>query len=217
MAASPTTATRALLIDALGTLIQLDDPSPRLAAALGVKDAGEVAQAVRKEMAFYREHAHEGTDAESLTALRARCAEILSWELNREVSVEVMMDSIRFSAFDDALPALEAVRGAGLGVVCVSNWDYSLPSVLERCGVAALVDSVVTSAEVGAGKPDPAIFAAGLERAKCGPGEAVHVGDTHDEDIAGARAAGIAALLIDRSGGGDIASLVEIGGAIGLG
>jgi putative hydrolase of the HAD superfamily len=69
---------------------------------------------------------------------------------------------------------------------------------------------VVTSAGSGVRKPDPAIFAAALELAGCGADEAVHVGDTVAEDIAGAEAAGIRALLLDRSGGGDIASLTEI-------
>ena len=63
----------------------------------------------------------------------------------------------------------------------------------------------------GARKPDPAIFAPALELARCGPEEALHVGDTPEEDVAGASAAGIRSLLIDRTGnGGDISSLAEI-------
>ena len=64
----------------------------------------------------------------------------------------------------------------------------------------------------GARKPDPAIFAAALELAGAPPDEALHVGDTPEEDVDGARAAGIRPLLIDREGtGGDISSLEEIG------
>jgi putative hydrolase of the HAD superfamily len=95
--------------------------------------------------------------------------------------------------------------------VCVSNWDYSLPGVLEGCGLGDAFDRVVTSAEAGARKPDPAIFAAALELAGCDAEEAVHVGDTPEEDLEGAAAAGIRALLIARDGSGDIASLGEIG------
>jgi HAD superfamily hydrolase (TIGR01509 family) len=70
---------------------------------------------------------------------------------------------------------------------------------------------VVTSAGAGARKPDPEIFRRALELAGCAPEEALHVGDTPEEDAAGARAAGITPLLIDRSGGGgDISSLAEI-------
>jgi len=202
--------TSAVFLDALGTLVALEPPWPRLAAALGVGEA-EAERAFRAEMSYYRDHAHEGADPASLAALRERCAELLSRELGRAVSVEQMMDAIRFRAFDDAEPALRELRSRGLRLVCVSNWDISLPEVLERCGLAPLLDGVVTSAGVGARKPDPAIFTAALELAGCGADEALHVGDTPDEDVAGAAAAGIRSLLIDRDGGGDVASLAEIG------
>jgi putative hydrolase of the HAD superfamily len=69
----------------------------------------------------------------------------------------------------------------------------------------------VSSAVAGARKPDPAIFEPALELAGCAPEEALHVGDTREEDVAGARAAGIRPLLIDRGGAdGDISSLKEI-------
>jgi putative hydrolase of the HAD superfamily len=108
------------------------------------------------------------------------------------------------------MPALTALRRRGLRLICVSNWDFTLPEVLERCGLAPALDGVVTSAGSGARKPDPAIFAAALALAGCSPAEALHVGDTPGEDIDGARAAGVRSLLIDRDGGGQIASLAEI-------
>src|SRR5436305_277412 len=127
------------------------------------------------------------------------------------VSAEVLVDSIRFSAYPDSEPALAALKDRGIRRVAVSNWDCSLPSVLEDCGLGGLMDGVVTSAGAGSRKPEPGIFAAALELAHCAPEEVLHVGDTPEEDVAGARAAGIRALLIDRSGGGgDISSLTEI-------
>lgn len=165
---------------------------------------------MRAEMRYYREHSHEGRDAGSLADLRRRCAAIVSSELGQEVTPDQLMAAIRFRAYPDAGPALAELRGTGVRLACVSNWDVSLPSVLDRCGLADGLDAVVTSAAVGARKPDPAIFAAALEAAGCVPGEALHVGDTEDEDIEGARAAGIRALLIDRDGGGDIESLAAI-------
>ena len=82
--------------------------------------------------------------------------------------------------------------------------------MLARVGLADDLDGVVTSAAVGARKPDPRMFEAALEVAGCAADEALHVGDTPTEDVAGARAAGIRALLIDRDGGGDIESLGAI-------
>ena len=201
---------RAVLLDALGTLVELEPPWVHLATALGVRRDERLVRAVRAEMAYYRDHSHEGRDAESLAALRERCAAVLSRELGREVPVETMMASIRFRAFVDVAPALAELRGLGLRLVCASNWDVSLPGVLARCGLDGALDGVVTSAEVGARKPDPALFEAALAIAGCRPAEAIYVGDTPAEDLAGARAAGIRALLIDRAGGADIDSLEAI-------
>jgi putative hydrolase of the HAD superfamily len=61
-----------------------------------------------------------------------------------------------------------------------------------------MVDFVVISAEVGVRKPDPRIFEEALRRAGVAAGEAVHVGDLPEEDIEGARRAGLGAFLIDR-------------------
>jgi putative hydrolase of the HAD superfamily len=201
--------TRAVLLDALGTLVELEPPWIHLGRELGLP-AAQLEPAFRAEMAFYRDHAHEGSDRAGLADLRRRCADVLSRELGREVSVEEMMSAIRFRSFPDAAPALAELRRRGLRLVCVSNWDVSLPDVLEGCRLAGALDGVVTSAGSGARKPDAAIFAAGLEVAGCEPGDAIHVGDTPEEDVAGARAAGIPCLLLDRGGSGDIASLAEI-------
>lgn len=197
-------------MDALGTTVELEPPWPRLAAALGIEADRRLVAAVRAEMDYYREHAHEGGDAESLADLRARCAALLSQRLGRDVSVEQMMGAIRFRAYPDAAPALAALRERGLGLACVSNWDVSLAEVLERCGLGGAFDGVVSSAGAGARKPDPAIFEPALRLCGCPPERALHVGDTPGEDAAAAAAAGIRCLLIDREGGGDIRSLAEV-------
>ena len=201
----------AVLLDALGTMVELDPPWEHLGPSLGL-DPGDPAliAAVRAEMSYYRDHSHEARDPESLADLRERCAALISRELGREVGVEAMMAAIRFRAYPDVAPALEELRARGLRLVCVSNWDCSLPDVLAGCGLAGLLDGVVSSARAGARKPDPAIFEAGLRIAGCRPGAAIHVGDTPAEDVAGARAAGVAPVLIDRDGGGEIASLAEL-------
>jgi putative hydrolase of the HAD superfamily len=204
------TNTSAVMFDALGTLVELEPPWVHLADALGVPPDEHLANAVRAEMGYYRAHSHEGRDADSLAELRGRCAAVLSRELGEEVSVQTMMAAIRFRAFPDAAPALAELRLLGLRLVCVSNWDVSLPEVLERCGLGDALDGVVTSASVGVRKPDPAIFAPALELAGCPPAKALYVGDTPAEDLAAASAAGIPALLIDRAGGADIDSLEAI-------
>jgi putative hydrolase of the HAD superfamily len=202
--------TKAVLLDSLGTLVELEPPWEHLAAELGTEADEGMVKAVRTEMDYYKQHAHEGTDAQALADLRDRCAGVLTRELGRDVSVEQMMAAIRFRPYPDAPPALEALRSRGLRLVCVSNWDISLTDVLERCGLLEALEGVVTSAATGARKPDPAIFEVALEVAGVAASEALHVGDTEEEDVSGARAAGIPVLLLDRDGGGDIASLGDV-------
>lgn len=204
--------TRAVFLDALGTLVELEPPwiSLRDMVPAEIGDA-QLVEALRAEMAYYKEHAHEGRDEASLAELRERCAALVSRKLGMDVGVDELVAAIRFSAYPDAIPALNGLRDRGLRLVAVSNWDCSLPRVLEQCGLGEMLDGTVTSAETGSRKPDPGIFRRALELAGCEPEEALHVGDTAEEDVAGARAAGIRPLLIDRGGGsGDIASLEEI-------
>jgi FMN phosphatase YigB (HAD superfamily) len=212
---------RAVLIDALGTMLWMRPPweevDPALVAGI---EPDRVRQAFMAEISYYLEHIEEGSDEQRLADLRRRCALVLSEGLGIPVTVEQMLAAIRFEAFGEADAALRGLRARGLRVVCVSNWDCSLPQVLERLDLARHLDGVVSSASSGARKPDPAIFDAGLKLAGCAAEEALHVGDS-DEDVEGARAAGIEVLRIDRSlaGGrqpaGTITSLTEIGQHLG--
>ncbi len=205
----------ALLIDGLGTLVSLAPPAPALAQELAVRFGIEVSElqagrALGAEITFYRAHMGRGRDGASLTALRRRCAEVLREALPPSerlaaVSVEALTDTLlsalRFDAYPDARPALTRVRRAGAGgvrIIVVSNWDVSLADVLERVGLAPLVDGVVTSAAVGAAKPAPAIFDHALALAGVGAEHALHVGDSLDEDVRGALACGIRAVLVSR-------------------
>jgi len=196
-------------------MVRLEPPWERVdpAAVSGIPPS-RVEAAFRAEMRHYAANADRGRDPESLAALRSECAALLSRELGREIGVEAMMEAIRFDAYPDARPYLEALQAAGVRAVCVSNWDFELPRVLERIGLAGLLDGVVTSAGSGYRKPDPRIFTVALERAGCGPADAFHVGDG-DEDVDGARAAGIAVIRIDRGGeavNDDVDSLAAIVG-----
>ncbi len=211
----PATAARpaAILLDALGTLVALEPPAPLLRAELSqrfgleVSDA-EAARAIAGEIAYYRAHLDEGRDESGLAALRRRCAEVLrsalpadAARLEPDALVEALLASLRFTAFPDARPALESARQRGQRLVVVSNWDVSLVGVLRGLELEPLLDGIVTSAGAGARKPSPAIFERGLEVAGVPPADAIHVGDTLDEDVAGARAADIEPVLIRRGDG----------------
>ena len=217
-------ATRAVLLDALGTLVRLDPPAPRLRVELrrsGVEvDAGAAERAFAAEIAYYVEHHTEGRDERSLDELRDRCAAVLLDalaipELALPVVRDAMLASIAFEAYPDAAAALEELGGHGLRLIAASNWDCSLPRVLDGAGLGGLLDGVVSSAMVGARKPDRALFEAALALAGCSADEAVHVGDSLEHDVRGARAAGIRAVLVDRTGGARNAAGVPVVSGLG--
>jgi len=206
---------RAVLLDAHGTLLELEPPAPLLQRILAERhgiavELGDAGRALAAEITYYRAHMHEGTDAAAVAALRARCAEALrralvpaapaAARLSPAEMTDALLGSLVFRAFPDVRPALAAIRAAGVRAVVVSNWDASLEQVLVELGLRAELDGVVSSGAYGAAKPAPAIFAEALRRAGVGPEQALHVGDSLSEDVAGARAAGIEPVLLVRDG-----------------
>jgi putative hydrolase of the HAD superfamily len=106
----------------------------------------------------------------------------------------------RHETFADAEAAL-AELGARHRLALVTNGAACLQrEKLEASGLGRHFDAVVVSAELGVGKPEPEIFEAALDRLGAAPGEAAMVGDTIDRDIAGATAAGLAAIWLNRAG-----------------
>jgi putative hydrolase of the HAD superfamily len=201
---------RAITVDALGTLLELVPPAPRLRAGLcerfGLEvSEAEAARAMRAEIGFYRAHLHLGRDRAGLADLRRRCAEVLRDTLGKPALdlgalTDVLLEAIRFEPFPDTVPALRELRAAGLRLVAASNWDVSLHEQLERTGLRALLDGAVSSAEAGAAKPDPAILVRALQIAGAEPAHAWHVGDDVEADVGAARAAGVQPVLLDRDG-----------------
>jgi putative hydrolase of the HAD superfamily len=201
-----------VLFDALGTLVALEPPAPSLrrllAERVGIEITAAAAEhAIAAEIAYYRAHLDEGRDAEGLALLRRRCAAALrdalphkARELDLDAVEEVLLGALRFRAYEDARPALIAARRVPARVVVVSNWDISLEEVLERLGLAPLLDRVITSARVGTRKPAPEIFLQALTASAAPPERALHIGDSIEEDVAGAFGAGIAPVLLRRDG-----------------
>ena len=199
----------AVLLDALGTLVALDPPAPRLRLLLaeeGYELSEERAAAgFAAEISYYLQHHLEGYDAASLADLRDRCARVLMDALalpglDHASARRAMLAALHFEPFPEVAAVLHELRERGHPLVVVSNWDCSLPERLAGAGLLELVDGVVTSATARAPKPDPTIFAAGLALAAARPDQALHVGDSPDKDVAGARAAGIRPVLLCREG-----------------
>lgn len=104
--------------------------------------------------------------------------------------------SENFELFEDALPVLDELRAAHLRIGLVSNGIRDLSEFVAHHRLD--VDAVVDSRTHGRVKPHPTIFQAALDRLGIGAADAVMVGDSLEEDIEGARALGMRAILIDR-------------------
>jgi HAD superfamily hydrolase (TIGR01509 family) len=96
--------------------------------------------------------------------------------------------------------ALEALKRLGLRLAAVSNSDGTAEAMLARVGLRDHLDVVIDSAVVGYEKPDPRIFEHAMRLMNAKAATTLHVGDLYDADVAGARAAGLHALLLDPYG-----------------
>jgi len=119
----------------------------------------------------------------------------------RNCAVEMVREWERhenFHLYEDALPVLDELRRHGLRVGLISNGQRDLAEFVEHHGLD--VDVTVGSLAHGRIKPHPSIFETALSALEVVPDEAVMVGDSYTDDIEGARALGIRAILVDRDG-----------------
>ena len=103
-----------------------------------------------------------------------------------------------FSLYEDALPVLDRLRTHGLKIGLISNGQRDLEEFVEHHTLD--VDAVVGSKAHGRVKPHASIFVAALQALAVGPEDTAMVGDSYEDDIEGARALGMRAILLDRDG-----------------
>jgi HAD superfamily hydrolase (TIGR01549 family) len=122
-------------------------------------------------------------------------------EAARACALEIVREWERhenFFLYEDALPALAALRTAKLRIGLVSNGQRDLEEFARHHGLD--VDVCVGSMAHGRVKPHRSIFEAALSALEAAPDEAAMVGDSYADDIEGARALGMRAILLDRDG-----------------
>ena len=105
-----------------------------------------------------------------------------------------------FSLYDDVAPALTALARAGYRLGLISNTHRCLTSFQAHFDLNGLITAAISSSEHGHNKPHPSIFRTALRLLQVQPDEAVMVGDSMKQDIAGARGVGMRAVLVCRSG-----------------
>jgi HAD superfamily hydrolase (TIGR01509 family) len=114
-----------------------------------------------------------------------------------------------WTVYPDAVPTLAALRARGIRTAAVSNVGFDLRPVLDGLGLLAHLDAVVLSCEVGAVKPEPAIFIAACEAVGVTPADALMIGD-HAAADGGAADIGIRTLLLPMSLAGEDHGLAAV-------
>ncbi len=99
---------------------------------------------------------------------------------------------------EDVRPTLEGLSGHGLKLAVISNWDERLRPLLTALNLDSYFDHIIVSCDVGFTKPSPVIFEQAARKLGLSPANVLHVGDSASEDVGGARAAGLQAVLLDR-------------------
>jgi putative hydrolase of the HAD superfamily len=137
------------------------------------------------------------------------------WEAHQRVGLWTV-------ACDGAREAVADLGRRGMRIGVVSNAEGTVQRNLDDAGFRGAFETVVDSHLVGVAKPDPAIFAIALKRMSLAADRTVFIGDLPEVDVKGARAAGIAPILLDRhdlyedADAPRIASLAELPGLLGL-
>lgn len=223
-------AIRCVAFDAVGTLIRAQPPAGEVYAAVARRhgsrrSAAEIAARFRQAFVDSEQRdcaAHAGA---GLATDEAR--ELRRW---REIVAGVIDDIDRpgdcfdelyghfarpesWQCYDDVAGTLAELRQSGIELAVASNFDHRLHPVCD--GIPALrgISKRIISSEVGWRKPSPRFYESLLRIAGCPAGEIVMVGDDFQNDVAGAREAGLQAIYLNRRSivaPGEISSLLQL-------
>jgi len=170
----------------------LSEYTPRLAEAhdlVSLREHRRVLKETRPELAH------------DVTALRhAALSALLSEHGYPDTLAEVAMDVFRrarnqVQPYADAAPALARLRQE-MCVVAVTNGNAEV----RHTPLRDAFDRVLTAAEAGAMRPDPALFHMAMDWAGAAPAETLHIGDDPIRDVDAARRAGLASVWVNRDG-----------------
>ncbi|MER3413186.1 MAG: hypothetical protein C4341_02910 [Armatimonadota bacterium] len=211
---------RLVTFDAAGTLIEQRLDPGALAARIVREHGGDVSEEcgsrtyydIQERFREERELAEHLQDRQRIRAVWMAMVEAWTQEVGARgmPAAELLDEFLRrsfsgeghaFALYEDVLPTLDELDSMGVATGVISNWDHTLHLTLKRLGVSERFAFAIASLEFGAEKPDPRIFRHALERAGVEPNEALHVGDSVEDDYRGALDSGLRAVLLDRTAG----------------
>ncbi|MCJ7605256.1 MAG: HAD family hydrolase [Dehalococcoidales bacterium] len=208
---------KAVFFDLYQTLVRYDPPREQIiAATLGefgieVKPEQFVGPLVAADEFIYQSMARRPLgqqSSEERMALYIRHLEILFEKAGITVEpslIPKMLMGMQESnssmvLFDDVIPTLDDLKNRGIILGLISNIDTDMTDTLRGLGLDTRLNVVMTSREAGVTKPKPEIFLAALKKAGVSAGDSLFIGDQYEIDVAGAQAAGMTGILLDRTG-----------------
>ena len=212
---------KAALFDASGTLIQISPQiwlQPAAAAQAAQIDWRRLRLAREPFMRFGQRTRNNKTLSEAKQSFRVlirELAELVQFN-DPEAAAEVVMSQVfdpkLWPLLPGAIETLTTLKARGIKLAVVSNWDSLLRGILDSLEISPLLDAIVLSGEVGVSKPDPEIYRIALSQLGVNANEAVHVGDSQENDLQAAQQVGIRTILIDPRGQtpGSVQELKEV-------
>ena len=207
--------TKAIFLDAGGTLFR---PFPsvgyhysEVAGKHGCKvSAEEIEAAFRRvwgqhdSIGDLRSHSDEKIEKEFwrkiVTAVFKDCAGLKAFEPFFDELHTLFAEPGVWKLYPEVEEVLRSLKKKKFVIGMVSNWDSRLLKLCKGLGIDPYFDFKVISAVFGAAKPNPKIFEEALKLAHVRAEEAVHIGDSLEDDVRGAHLAGIKSIWLDRSG-----------------
>lgn len=222
---SLSTRFRWIVFDAVGTLISPNPPAAEAYHAAALRHGSRLPLAeIRRRFtrAFGNAEARDDGFVTSETIEHERWRRIVSEVIDDIGDPDSCFEDLfrhfarneSWKCFPDVEPTLAELRRQGLRLAIASNFDSRLHSLCDGLPELAGIQIRLTSAEMGVRKPSPRFYAGVLRRLGCGAGEALMVGDDEVNDVAAARSAGLAAVLLSRDTprAGALGSLTELVG-----
>lgn len=206
-------AQRAMIFDAVGTLIHPHPSAPAIYAEVAQRHGcsmgeAEIADRFRRAYSIQESLDRQQHWQTSETRERDRWRQIVFQTVgpidDREACFEELFERFAEPAswtLDPDAPAIFAqLLSQGVQIAIASNFDGRLHRVLDGLGQPAHKIPRILSSEVGYRKPSLQFFQAVVAKVGLAPSEILYVGDDWSNDYLGATAAGLRALYLDRLG-----------------
>ena len=207
---------KAVFFDAAGTLFTVNGSVGAIYANLAREHGKDVSIAdveagFRRFFAAAPPMAFPGASAEQIPALEKQwwktlvrgvfssAGDFLRFDEYFAALFEFFARVEAWKLYPETIATLERLKERGLTLGVISNFDSRLFGLLDGLGITQFFDVIVISTQAGAAKPEAAIFGRALAQTGLRAAEAIHIGDSYDADVIGARAAGLTPVFINRS------------------